>query len=809
MTKAQILVVEEEQYRRFFEQSNDAVFIHTLDGDILDVNSQACKMLGYAREQLLSMPIPALHPEEALPGSRQAFQITREKGAARFESRFKKADGKIIDVEISSSVIDHEKGTAQGIIRDITERKQAEEALRESEQKFRQMAETINEIFWMSDPNSARMLYVSSAYEEIWGRTCQSVYEQPMSWVEAICPEDREDAIASFEKQARGEATYNEFRIVRAGGAIRWIANRAFPIKNEAGEVVRITGIAEDITERKKVEERSNFLARILRTSPMSVIATDRNGKIIYVNPAAEDLFGYEAEELLGQDPIILNAGPDADKLQREILKTIEQNRVWKGEILNRKKNGDLFYIYASVYQLLDEKGDFVASVGFQEDVTKRKRMEETLQNNIQELKTAYEQAKVFAQDLTRDITQRKRVEQALRESEERYRKLNEELEQRVANRTRDLSLLYEVTMIASESLDLETTLARSLNRVLAAIKRNAGIIHLLDDKEGRLRLAVKQGIPSQVAAEIESMPLSDELTGWMIEHGEPLLIPEVAADPRMPQAARTIEASYAYLGVPMRARGRVLGVLSVPSEKEQQFNAEEVALLASVADQVGVAVENARLRQQAERAAVIEERERLSRELHDSVSQSLYSLTLFAEAGENLIEAGDLEAAKHNLTRMGGTAQQALKEMRLLVYELRPLDLQREGLIGALHQRLSAVEGRVNIKARLVAEELVELPAPVEEELYRIAQEALNNALKHAAAASVTVYLRREGEQVVLEVVDDGTGFNPNAVSDSGGMGLVNMQERAEKLDGSLTILTTPGAGTRVKVSIQTGTSS
>jgi signal transduction histidine kinase len=143
------------------------------------------------------------------------------------------------------------------------------------------------------------------------------------------------------------------------------------------------------------------------------------------------------------------------------------------------------------------------------------------------------------------------------------------------------------------------------------------------------------------------------------------------------------------------------------------------------------------------------------------------------------------------------------------LVYELRPLDLQREGLIGALHQRLSAVEGRVNIKARLVAEELVELPAPVEEELYRIAQEALNNALKHAAAASVTVYLRREGEQVVLEVVDDGTGFNPNAVSDGGGMGLVNMRERAEKLDGSLTILSTPGAGTRVKVSIQTGTSS
>lgn len=559
----------------------------------------------------------------------------------------------------------------------------------------------------------------------------------------------------------------------------------------------------------KKAEERSDFLAHILRTAPMSVIATDKNGKIIYLNPATEDLFGYEAEELLGKSPIILNASPDADKLQREILKTAEQNKVWKGEILNKKKNGELFYIYTSVYQLLDENGNFVASVSFQEDVTERKRMEEALQNNIQELKTAYEQAKVFAQDLTRDITERKRVEEALRESEERYRKLNEELEQRVANRTRDLSLLYEVTMIASESLNLETILARSLERVLVGIERNAGIIHLLDEKEGKLRLAVKQGIPSHVVAEIESLPLSDELAGWMMEHGEPLLIPEVAADPRMPQAARTIDASYAYLGVPMRAGGRVLGVLSISSEKEQQFNAEEVALLASVADQVGVAVENARLRQQAERAAVIEERERLSRELHDSITQSLYSLTLFAEAGENLVEAGDLEAAKHNLARMGETAQQSLKEMRLLVYELRPLDLEREGLIGALHQRLSAVEGRVNIKARLVAEELIELPASVEEELYRIAQEALNNALKHAAASSVTAYLRREGEQIVLEVVDDGAGFDPTVVSNSGGMGLANMQKRAEKLGGSLTIFSTLGAGTRVKVNIQTGISS
>jgi signal transduction histidine kinase len=328
----------------------------------------------------------------------------------------------------------------------------------------------------------------------------------------------------------------------------------------------------------------------------------------------------------------------------------------------------------------------------------------------------------------------------------------------------------------------------------------------LVDEEAEILHLAVYQGVPIHIAAEIKTMPFDDELVGWIIEHREPVLIPDMTTDSRIPWSARNTKEVYTYLGLPMRARGRVLGILSILGEKEQQFNAEEVALLASVADQVGVAVENARLRQQAERAAVIEERERLARELHDSVTQSLYSLSLFAEAGESLVEIGDLEAVKHNLKRMGETAQQALKEMRLLVYELRPLDLEKEGLIGALHQRLSAVEGRVNIKARLVAEELVELPAPVEEELYRIAQEALNNALKHAATTSVTIYLRVEGDQVELEVVDDGKGFDPNAASDTGGLGLISMQERAEKLNGSLAIHSIPGEGTRVKVSVKTG---
>jgi len=216
------------------------------------------------------------------------------------------------------------------------------------------------------------------------------------------------------------------------------------------------------------------------------------------------------------------------------------------------------------------------------------------------------------------------------------------------------------------------------------------------------------------------------------------------------------------------------------------------------------VAVENARLYEQAQHVAVLEERQRLARELHDSVTQSLYSLTLLAEAGRELVVGGEVAGAGHHLVRIGEIAQSALKEMRLMIYELRPPALEREGLVGALRRRLEAVEGRVGVETRLLADDLAPLPAAVEEGFYRIAQEALNNALKHAAAASVAVHLRLRGAAAELEVVDDGIGFDIEAAGTKGGVGLTSMRERAQRLGGTLTIRTAPGGGTQILVCVQ-----
>jgi signal transduction histidine kinase len=201
---------------------------------------------------------------------------------------------------------------------------------------------------------------------------------------------------------------------------------------------------------------------------------------------------------------------------------------------------------------------------------------------------------------------------------------------------------------------------------------------------------------------------------------------------------------------------------------------------------------------------AITTERNRLARELHDSVTQSLYSLTLFSEAARHMAEDIGEESIEQYIGQIGVIGQQALKEMRLLVYELQPLELEREGLVRALRKRLEAVEGRAGVEARLEVDELVKLPGDVEQELYRIAQEALNNALKHAAAGSVVVYLRQSNGSIEMEIVDDGVGFNPEVLPDQGGMGLKSIRDRAEQIGGSATIRSQPGEGTSVKVSLQ-----
>ncbi len=215
------------------------------------------------------------------------------------------------------------------------------------------------------------------------------------------------------------------------------------------------------------------------------------------------------------------------------------------------------------------------------------------------------------------------------------------------------------------------------------------------------------------------------------------------------------------------------------------------------------LAIENARLYEQARTLATVEERQRLARELHDSVTQSLYSLMLLAEASRRKALDNDISTSIENITRLGELAQQALKEMRLLVFQLRPSALEQTGLIEALQHRLDAVEKRAGVETEFIVDLVNDLPAVVEVELYRMAEEALNNSLKHADASSVTVTLKSDQHHINLRIADNGKGFDQPTTVDLGGLGLISIRERAEAIGGKAMVTSAPGQGTSVKVRI------
>jgi two-component system nitrate/nitrite sensor histidine kinase NarX len=435
---------------------------------------------------------------------------------------------------------------------------------------------------------------------------------------------------------------------------------------------------------------------------------------------------------------------------------------------------------------------------------------------------------------MTSDVPRRKRAEGQTREAEFAVQaRAYQFLEQRVEERTRELERRQRV--------------AESLRDILAALNSNRSMAAILDaiviqasrmlgadivavyqvGADDRLTVQASIGLsPDEIA--VMSLLVGQSASGQAVMRRRPVVmvtdsdafrsVLELQKASLAPDGRPIIDDLAAriktVLAVPLAIKDEIYGAIGLYSCTPRVFSDEDIALALAFADQAALGIENARLRERAERAAVIEERTRLARDLHDSVTQSLYSLTLFAEAARRTAEAGDTPRAAQLLERLGATALQALKEMRLLVHELRPLALERDGLIGALQQRLDAVEGRAGIQTRLLVEGELDLPAAIESELYHIAQEALNNALKHAAASAVTVRLSicSEGElipqgdagcthTVRLQISDNGCGFDPGGVGEHGGLGLISLRERAAKLGGEVHIRSALGQGTTVEV--------
>jgi signal transduction histidine kinase len=252
---------------------------------------------------------------------------------------------------------------------------------------------------------------------------------------------------------------------------------------------------------------------------------------------------------------------------------------------------------------------------------------------------------------------------------------------------------------------------------------------------------------------------------------------------------------------VPLRVQGRIVGALTCYSATSSPLSSSDLSLLTTIADQVAVAVENARLYMRSRDVATLEERQRLARELHDSVSQALYGIALGARTARTLLDR-DAARAAEPLEYVLAQAEAGLAEMRALIFELRPDALEKEGLVAALTKQAESLRVRHGIAVKAHLSNEPDVPFETKEALYRIAQEAMHNTVKHARARAVDLSLTWDAEDVVLEVRDDGTGFDP-ARGFPGHLGLQTMKERAMRLGGTLQVESAPGSGTRIAVQV------
>jgi signal transduction histidine kinase len=393
---------------------------------------------------------------------------------------------------------------------------------------------------------------------------------------------------------------------------------------------------------------------------------------------------------------------------------------------------------------------------------------------------------------LQQEIVQRERAEAEIKAAVA-------SLEQRVAARTDELAAFFDLIPLAGQDGDMNSVFRQILLRITEITRSRALCLHLFDADRTVLHLAGHSNF-GPAAADARQIALApDEFGLWLQQPHAPVLATDPHALGKLPQALAPA-GFRTYLGAQIKIAGRTEGLLSCYRATDRGYGIDEIALVTALAEQIGTLLETRRLRRQAEEMAVVAERQRLARDLHDSVTQSLYSLTLFSRAGREAAADGDTTRLHESLTALEHNTLHALREMRLLLYELRPADLAEEGLRRALELRLNTVERRAGLRLDAAIAELPPLPPAAELDLYHIIVEALNNVVKHAAATQVTLHLAQAGHSLRLLIADDGEGIDPRR---TGGLGLRNIRERVARLHGELQITSAPHRGTAITVTV------
>jgi two-component system, sporulation sensor kinase E len=376
----------EERFRTVASSAVDAIIITDLDGSIVFCNDSLQRIFGYNENDIFGQSVNMLMPgryKDEFKRNQVQFKLTGRHmlSGKLFESYGRRKDGSEFPIEISITAweVGGDRFTTS-IIRDITERKLVEYELKSSEEKFRQMTENIQEVFWIIDPKMSQLLYISPAYQRVWGCSRESLFDNPRSWIESIHPEDRKQVIDTIFRTPHEIQSHEkngiEYRIKRPDGSIRWIWGKAIPLKDEKNKIRRIAGIAVDITRRKKAEENYNNLFENVSVGVYRS-KIGKESKFVNANPALLKMFGYKKSEILAIKASYLYQDRD-DKIRfdHDVLK---YGRVENHEVKFRKKDGTPFTAAVSAYVIKDDSGNIKYYDGVIQDITKFKEMEKNI----------------------------------------------------------------------------------------------------------------------------------------------------------------------------------------------------------------------------------------------------------------------------------------------------------------------------------------------------------------------------------------------------------------------------------------------
>lgn len=636
-------------------------------------------------------------------------------------------------------------------------------------------------------------IYANKSIGEVFNTTVDNIIGKNYSdinpdakKVEKYRNEDR--YVLDTLKEVRIEEERFDFNVV---GQACWLSVVKLPIINPEGQANQVLAVMADITELKETElalrESEEKFRLAFEGGPLGMFLIDTDLRLIKVNRSFCDMLGYEEQELTGNSILDLIFPEDTHQDRQallELFNNLRQEINTEKKYCSRQKR--IIWTNFTARLIRNAEGEPLYVLGMIVDITSRKHTEEELEKHRRNLEMLVEQRtselSLRNTELEKEIIERKRAEIAERE------------QRALAEALRDTAARLNST------LDLDCLLDLVLANIEQVVPHDAAQVLLLD--QDTIRVARHKGnFKSDSNNPVFQSCFSNDRyfdLQEMIRSGNPFAVPDVTDVTRwiLPMEMKWVRS---YVGAPMKFGNKIIGFLCLYNARENFFGVKHGENLQAFANQASIAIRNARLYEQQRELAALEERQRLAREMHDAVSQTLFSACLKAET-LSILWKRNPERIQQSLSDLYRLNRGALAEMRNLLVELRPQAIINADLSDLIRQLADGIKGRTQMDILVQSNGRHSQPADVQIAFFRIAQEALNNIEKHSQATEVLIFLDNQPEKVKLKIVDNGCGFEYDRIALER-MGIKIMFERAETIQAKLNIESHRQAGTIIDV--------